>query len=283
MTVWIEGATGKAGRRVVEALTAAGVPVRAASRHPGEANGLVTPVRFDWYDESTWAPAVGNAEAVFLKGLDSNDDAAAIIEKFLAAAPSVSRVVLMTSVGVDKTPDNAPRRAVELVVQNSGKSWTILRPSWFLQNFDEDEWVFARALRETNELYAGSGNSRIGFTDTRDLAEAAATVLTQEGHEGHEYTITGPEQLTFGEMAELLAKTSGRPIHHVDATPEEHRAHFTKSGRPEAWVNHMLHLFKQVREGLSSPIAQDFEHLTGRKPRTPKAYAEENWQPTTQS
>ncbi|MFJ9780452.1 NAD(P)H-binding protein [Amycolatopsis sp. NPDC101161] len=283
MTVWIEGATGKAGRRVVEALTKAGVPVRAASRHPGEANGLVTPVKFDWYDESTWTTALGDADAVFLKGLDSNDKAATIITRFLEAAPSVTRVVLMSAVGVDKAPEDAPRRAVERAVQEAGKTWTILRPSWFLQNFDEDEWVFARALRERNELYAGTGKSKVGFTDTRDLAEAAAKVLTEKGHEGRGYTITGPEQLTFTEMAELLAETSGRPIHHVDATPEEHRAHFAKSGRPEAWVNHMLHLFKQVRAGVFSPITEDFEHLTGKRPRTPKAYAEENWQPTTQS
>ncbi|MGK3206463.1 NAD(P)H-binding protein [Amycolatopsis sp. MEPSY49] len=283
MTVWIEGATGKAGRRVVEALTAAGVPVRAASRHPGDVKGLVTPVRFDWYDESTWAPAVGNAEALFLKGLDSDEKAATIITRFLDAATSVTRVVLMSAVGVDKTPDNAPRRAVELAVEKSGRSWTILRPSWFLQNFDEDEWVFARALRERNELYAGSGKSKVRFTDTRDLADAAAAVLTQEGHEGRSYTITGPEQLTFGEVAELLARTSGRPIHHVDATPEEHRAHFAKSGRPEAWVDHMLHLFKLVRAGVFSPRTSDFESLTGKKPRTASQYAEDNWQPQTPS
>ncbi|MEV4144999.1 NAD(P)H-binding protein [Amycolatopsis sp. NPDC049691] len=283
MTVWIEGATGKAGKRVVEALTRAGVPVRAASRHPGEPSGLVTPVRFDWYDERTWAPALGNAKAVFLKGLDSDDDAASIVARFLAEAGAVTRVVLMSAVGVDKTPPGAPRRAVELAVENSGKSWTILRPSWFLQNFDEDEWVFARALREANELYAGSGTSRVGFTDTRDLAEAAARVLTEKGHEGRGYTITGPEQLTFAEMAELLAKTSGRPIHHVDATPEEHREHFAKSGRPEAWVNHMLHLFRLVRAGVFAPVTDDFERLTGKKPRTPREYAEEIWQPQTQS
>ncbi|MFJ7216432.1 NAD(P)H-binding protein [Amycolatopsis sp. NPDC098790] len=282
MTVWIEGATGKAGRRVVEALTAAGLPVRAASRHPGEASGSVTPVRFDWYDESTWANALGNADAVFLKGLDSDDEAAAIITRFLAEASAVSRVVLMSAVGVDRTPNTAPRRAVELAVERSGRSWTILRPSWFLQNFDEDEWVFARALRESNELYAGTGASKVGFTDTRDLADAAAAVLTREGHEGRSYTITGPERLTFGEMAELLAKTSGRPIKHVDAKPEEHRRHFEKSGRPEAWVNHMLHLFKLVRAGVFTAQTDDFENLTGRRPRTPRQYAEENWQPTPQ-
>jgi uncharacterized protein YbjT (DUF2867 family) len=282
MTVWIEGATGKAGRRVVETLAAADVPVRAASRHPGKAHGSVTPVRFDWYDKTTWTPSVGKAEAVFLKGLDSDDKAAAIITSFLDTIPKVSRVVLMSAAGVDRTPDDAPRRAVELAVQNSGRRWTILRPSWFLQNFNEDEWVFARALRENNELYAGSGKSRAAFTDTRDLADAAAKVLTEEGHEGHGYTITGPESLTFGEVAEALTKASGRKIRHVDATPAEHRTHFEKSGRPEAWVNHMLHLFNLVRAGVFSPLTNDFEHLTGKKPRTLRSYANENWQPTNQ-
>lgn len=282
MTVWIEGATGKAGRRVAEALTAAEVPIRAASRHPAKPTAGATPVRFDWYDEKTWAPAVGKAAAVFLKGLDSDDKAAAIIKSFLNTIPQVRRVVLMSAAGVDRTPDDAPRRAVELAVQNSGKQWTILRPSWFMQNFDEDEWVFARALRESNELYAGSGKTRVGFTDTRDLAEAAVKVLTTKGHEGRSYTITGPEQLTFGEVAEVLAETSGRPIHHKDATEEEHRRHFARSGRPEAWINHMLHLFSLVRAGAFTELTNDFEHLTGKKPRTLKAYATENWQPTTQ-
>ncbi|WP_284745719.1 NAD(P)H-binding protein [Amycolatopsis sp. RTGN1] len=283
MTVWIEGATGKAGRRVAEALTAAEVPIRAASRHPGKPTGSATPVRFDWYDKKTWAPAVGNAEAVFLKGLDSDDKAAAIITSFLATIPQVSHVVLMSAVGVDRTPDQAPRRAVELAVQNSGRRWTILRPSWFLQNFNEDEWVFAKALRENNELYAGSGKTRVGFTDTRDLADAAVKVLTEEGHEGGSYTITGPENLTFTEVAEVLAEASGRPIHHIDATEEEHRNHFARSGRPEAWVNHMLHLFSLVRAGVFSPLTNDFEHLTGKRPRTLKSYAYENWQPTNKS
>ncbi|WIV61482.1 NAD(P)H-binding protein [Amycolatopsis nalaikhensis] len=277
MTVWVEGATGKAGRRVVDALTAAGVPVRAASRHPGPAHGPVTPVRFDWTDETTWAPALGDAEALFVKGLDSDVDAAKVIARLIASAPSARRVVLMSAAGVDRAPDHAPRRAVELAVRDSGLPWTVLRPNWFLQNFGEDEWVFARALRETGELYAGSGDSRVSFTDTRDLADAAVTVLTENGHDGRGYTITGPEAVTFGEVARVLAEASGRPIRHRDATPAEHQAHFAKSGRPDAWVEHMLELFELVRAGVSAPVSDDFRRLTGKAPRTLAAYAEERW------
>ena len=261
---------------MVAALTAAGVPVRAASRHPGEVRGSVTPVRFDWYDETTWAPALGAADALFVKGLDSDDNAAALVARFLDAAPA-GRVVLMSAAGVDRGPDHAPRRAVELAVQNSGKRWTVLRPNWFLQNFDEDEWVFAKALRETGELYAGSG--LVGFADTRDLADAAVAVLTSPGHDGRGYTITGPEALTFEEAARVLAAASGRPIRWREVTRAEHREYFARSGRPAAWVDHMLHLFELVRAGVFASVTDDVRRLTGKAPRTPAAYAAEKWQP----
>ncbi len=277
MTVWVEGATGKAGRRVVAALTAAGVPVRAASRHPGEPSASVTPVRFDWYDETTWSPALGDADSLFVKGLDSDDNAAEIVARLISSAPAVRHVVLMSAVGVDRAPDKAPRRALELAVENSGKRWTILRPNWFLQNFDEDEWVFAKALREEGVLYAGSGDSRVGFLDTRDLADAAVTVLTEDGHHGRGYTLTGPDSVTFGDVADALAEASGRPIRHLDATTTQHREHFARSGRPDAWVDHMMHLFELVRAGVFAPVTDDYHQLTGNAPRTVQAYAKEMW------
>lgn len=275
MNVWVEGATGKAGRRVTAALAAAGVAVRAASRHPGSSTKGVSPVRFDWYDESTWAAAIGDADALFLKGLDVNDNAAELMAKLMAGAPTVEHVVLMSAVGVDTAPETAPRRAVEEAVQNSGRSWTILRPSWLMQNFDEDEHVFARALRETDELYAGSGNHRVSFVDVRDVADAAVRVLTEEGHHRREYALTGHEALTFGEVAATLADASGRPVRHVDASVPEHRAHFARSGRPTAWVDHMLHLFALIRADVFSPVGDGAMRLTGRAPRTLAAYANE--------
>jgi uncharacterized protein YbjT (DUF2867 family) len=277
MTVWVEGATGKAGQRVAMALTSAGVSVRAASRHPGEPSPGVTPVRFDWYDPTTWSSGLGDADALFLKGLDTDHNAAEIVARLIASAPNVQHVVLMSAVGVDHAPHQGPRRAVELAVQNSAKQWTILRPNWFLQNFDEDEWVFARALREQDELYASTGDAQVSFVDTRDIADAAVTVLTQDGHHERGYTLTGPESVTFGHVAQILSQASGHPIRHVDATPTQHREHFATSGRSDAWVDHMMHLFELVRAGVFAPVTNDFQRLTGNPPRTLEAYAKEVW------
>ncbi|WP_433173063.1 NAD(P)H-binding protein [Actinoallomurus sp. CA-150999] len=277
MTVWVEGATGKAGRRVVEALAAAGVPVRAAGRHPGEPSPGVTPVLFDWHDQTTWEPALGDADTLFLKGLDSDPHADRLFARLIASAPRARRVVFMSVAAVGRTPADTPRRAVELAVQHSGRAWTILRPSWLLQNFDEDEWVFARALREDCELYASSGDGLVGFVDARDVAAAAVAVLTEDGHDGRCYTITGPEAITFGRVAEVLATASGRLIRHVPATVPQHRAYFARSGRPDAWIDHMLHLFEEVRTGVYATVTDDLHRLTGNPPRGLEAYAKEVW------
>lgn len=273
----MEGATGKAGRRVVTALATAGVPVRAASRHPGVPSPGVTPVRFDWYDPTTWSSALGDADALFVKGLDADDAAGEIVARLIASAPRVRHVVLMSAAGVDRAPDAQPRRALELAVQASGRRWSILRPNWFLQNFDEDEWVFAEALRERDELYAAGGESRVGFLDTRDLAEAAVTVLTDDGHHGRGYTLTGPDAVTFGEVAQVLGTASGRRVRHVDATPAEHREHFARSGRPDAWIDHMMQLFALIRAGSFASVTDDVWQLTGHQPRSLHAYATEVW------
>jgi uncharacterized protein YbjT (DUF2867 family) len=277
MTVWVEGGTGKAGRRVVAALAAAGVAVRAASRHPGSPSPGVTPVRFDWYDPATWRSSLGEAEALFLKGLDTDDNASEVMARFVATAANARRLVLMSAMGVDRAPVETPRRAVELTVQDSGRQWTILRPNWFLQNFDEDEWVFARALRERGELYASAGEAKVSFLDTRDLADAAVTVLIRNGHHGRGYTLTGPESVTFGHVAQVLGQAANRPLRHVDATLAQHREHFVSSGRPDAWVEHMMHLFALVRGGVFTPVTDDLQRLTGRPARTLQAYAEQTW------
>jgi uncharacterized protein YbjT (DUF2867 family) len=277
MSVWVAGATGKAGKRIVEALSAAGMQVRAASRHPDEPAGGVTPVRFDWYDPTTWQPALGDADVLFLKGLDSDHTAGEIVARFISCAPAVRHVVLLSQVGVEHTPPQNPRRALELAVENSGKDWTILRSNWFMQNFDEDEWVYAKALRERGMLYASSGASVVSFVDTRDIADAAVAVSSRDGHHGQGYTLTGPAALTFGRVAQVLSRASGRPVRHIDATLDEHREHFARSGRSDAWVDHMMHLFALIRAGVFAPVSDDVKRLTGNPPRTFEQYADQTW------
>ncbi|WP_326837806.1 NAD(P)H-binding protein [Amycolatopsis rhabdoformis] len=169
----------------------------------------------------------------------------------------------------------------EQVVRESGRRWTILRPNWLMQNFDEDDAVYARAIRDEDELYAGSGSHRAGFVDTRDVADAAVAVLTTDGHHGHGYDLTGPQSLTFAEVAEMLSGASGRAIRHVDADLGTHRAHFARSGRPDAWVDHMMELFAFVRADVFDDVTDDVRRLTGHAPRSLDSYAREVFAPTS--
>jgi uncharacterized protein YbjT (DUF2867 family) len=279
MNVLVTGATGKAGRQMVEQLAAAGAAVRAGSRHPGPASPGVTPVIFDWYDKTTWAPALGKADCLVVKGLDLDHYAHETVAQLIASAPLVRHVVFLSATGVEHLPDDHPRRALELAVENSGRHWTILRANWFMQNFDEDARVFAEALRSRGELHAPTGQAKVSFVDTRDLAAATAAALTQRRPGGHAYTITGPDSVTFGDVAEAIGRTTGRTIRHVDQTFAEHREHMRGPGTPADYANHINELFMVTRTGVQAPVSRDYQLLTGNPPRTLHAYMKEAWTP----
>lgn len=273
----VTGATGKAGRQMTKQLTEAGFTVRAASRHPGEPAERVTPVYFDWYDKKTWAPALGTAEGVVVKGLEVDRYAYETMELLIKSSPHLRRVVFLSNMGVEHAPDDHPRRAIETMVQNSGKVWTILRANWFMQNFDEDDAVFAHAIRTRGELHAPAGSAKVSFLDTRDLAAATAAVFANEGHDAKAYAITGPEQLSFGDVADIIGKARGLPVRHIDGTLAEHREYMRAPGRHPAYVNHINTLYVNTKAGACAPVSDDVERLTGALPRTLQAYVDETW------
>ena len=278
MNVLVTGATGKAGRQMVRQLAAAGIAVLAGSRHPATTTSPhVTSVLFDWYDKATWTAALAEADSLIVKGLDLDDYAHETVAQLLAAAPRVRRVVLVSNPGIEHLPDEQPRRALELTVQNCGKDATILRANWFMQNFDEDERVFAKALRTRAELHAPTGPAKVSFVDTRDVADATVAVLAGDPHRGRAYTLTGREALTFGQVAQAIGRATGRTIRHVDGTLAEHREHMRGPDRPADYVNHINHLFMLARTGVQAPVSDDYQRLTGNPPRTFDDYIKETW------
>jgi uncharacterized protein YbjT (DUF2867 family) len=277
MEILVTGATGKAGRQVVSELAEAGFDVRAASRHPGRSTGRVTGVHFDWYDRSTWADALGTAEGLMVKGLDLDQYASETVDLLIRSAPHVRHIVLLSNMGVEFTPDDHPRRAVELAVQNFGKAWTILRANWYMQNFDEDDAVFADAIRTRGEVHAPAGEAEVSFLDTRDLAAATAAVFATPGHDGRAYALTGPESLSFGDVATVIGGATGAPVRHIDDTPAEHREYLRAPGRPAPYVNHINHLYVPTKAGACARVSGDVERLTGRPARTFRSYVEEMW------
>ncbi|MEO3978737.1 NAD(P)H-binding protein [Streptomyces sp. CAU 1734] len=257
--VLVLGGTGKTGRRVAEGLRRGGFTPRVASR-----SGTV---RFDWSDRSSWDSALAGVRAVYV--VDSMSPAAPDeLRAFgaAAAAQGVERLVLLSARTWSQLDDGSGAKlAAERAVQESGLEWTILRPVWFAQNFTEDE-SFA-PLFATGELRLPTGDGRERFVDLEDLADVAVAALTEPGHHGRIYELTGPRALSLAEAVAELSAASGRPLRYVAVTDEEYREQAAARGHEKGYVDLLLTLFRHLRANGGIEAADGVREALGREPR----------------
>ncbi|MGX2995032.1 NAD(P)H-binding protein [Streptomyces sp. JNUCC 64] len=261
--VLVLGATGKTGRRVAAALTLRGHTVRAASRKGA--------TRFDWSEPDTWGPALDGTRAVYV--VDSQGpDAPAEVGAFarLAAERGVRRLVLLSARTWGEFGD-AESLATEAAVRASGVDWTILRPTWFAQNFTE-EWFLSSVLTH-GELRVPTGGGREPFVDLADVAEVAAVTLTEDGHTGRIYELSGPRALTLEEAVGELARATGRPLRYVPLDDDQYRAEQLAAGIPGEIVELLVQLFGHIRTDGSATVADGVRTVLGREAREFRAYA----------
>lgn len=252
--ILVLGATGKTGRRLVPRLRATGAKVRAASRS-GE-------VRFDWSDPDTWSGALAGARALYFVAPDDPAPIPDFVER--AARHGVERVVVLSGRGIDKAGETfAGMLAAERAVRGSGLAWTIIRPNNFNQNFDEDLW---RGPLVAGRLALPIGDVPEPFIDVADVAEVAAILLTQDGHEGRTYELSGPRGLTFAEAAQAIARAAGRHIRYVELTPAQYRGELLAAGYPEVAADTLNALFAVHRAGHTADPVDGVQRVTGRKP-----------------
>jgi len=268
--ILILGGTGKTGRRIAGRLRAGGRPVRTASRTGGD-------IRLDLADPNTWAPALDGVTAAYL--IEPNLQAAstdrqARIPRLVteAVAVGVRRLVLLSAGGVGEADDNHPLKPAEQAVRDSGVEWTILRPDWFAQNFSEGPW---RPGILSGKLPLPAGDGRTPFIDAEDIAEVAASALTDDRHNGQIYQLTGPRAISFGEAADLIAKATGRTIRYIDVDPEVYIEHQVADGIPRHVARMLTGVFTAIRNGQSAALADGVERALGRLPRPFEDYVAE--------
>lgn len=259
MTTLVTGATGKTGRTVVELLVERGEAVRAASRHP-VTGAAAEGVRFDWSDRATWPGALAGVDRAYLVATAPAAQVGAFVEQ--ARAAGVERVVLLSALGVDRAPDGTPMKELERAVTGTAASWTVLRPNWFHQNFGES--YLLPPVLERDELPAPTGDAAVSFIDARDIGAVAVAALLDDGHDGRGYPLTGPAALTFGEVAEAIAAVAGRPVRHVDVTPEQMHGVITGAGVPAEAASMLVGLYELIRTGMLAPVTDDVARITGR-------------------
>jgi len=266
-TILIVGGTGKTGRRIAARLRERGVPVRTAARHHAD-------VAFDWHGPATHDAALAGVSAVYLVPPAQRLDYAPAVAAFLdrAQAAGVRHVTSLSARGVDELPPEMTPRAVELDLgRRPGLTHAVLRPAWFMQNFDEPLF-----LPTGGTLAAPTGVGAEAFVHADDIAEVAvATLLAPADHDGTGYTLTGPEALTFGDVADRIAKASGRPVVHDDVATGAWVDRQRSAGVPDDYAQLLGRLLAVVRDGGGATPADDVERVTGHAPRRFDDYAAE--------
>jgi uncharacterized protein YbjT (DUF2867 family) len=254
------GGTGKTGRRVVERLQLRGVPTRVGSR-------AGTP-RFDWDDRRSWAPVLKGVSAVYVAY--APDLAVPAAEPMIAGlveeakAQGVERLVLLSGRG------EAEAERCERIVQASGMAWTILRASWFAQNFTEG---FFRELVLAGEVALPAGSVAEPFVDAEDIADVAVAALTEEGHAGQRYELSGPRLLTFAEAVATIAGATGRPVRYLPISVEAFVAELAAQQVPADAVALLRYLFTTVLDGRNEALADGVRRALGREPHDFAAFA----------
>jgi uncharacterized protein YbjT (DUF2867 family) len=248
------GANGKTGRRVAERLEALGVPVRRASR-------AGTPP-FDWEDRSTWAGALDGMGAVYLSYHPdlSVPGAVETVGAFAEAAVDrgVRRIVLLSGRG------EVEAEQAEAAVRAAGGAVTVVRATWFAQNFSEDymlEHVMSGAVA------LPGGDTPEPFVDADDIADVAVAALTDDRHVGELYELTGPRLLTFAEAVAEISRATGRDVAYVPVTVEEHEAFCREHGVPDEVVELLTYLFTNVFDGRNAHVTDGVRRALGREPR----------------
>lgn len=274
--VLVTGGTGNTGRQISARLTELGLAVRTASRTavPGPDH-----VRFDWADESTHEPALAGIRRAYLVAPAMNDAPEAVMLPFIdrALARGVERLVLLSSSAI---PDGAPGiGVVERALRERAPEWAILKPSWFMQNFLARSHWHATTMQRDGELVTSTGDGRVGFVDAIDIAEVGARALADARSHDAAHVITGPEALSYADVAAIFSRVLGRPIRHVAVDDAEARRRLIAGGMPEGYARLLVALDADIRGGAEDRVTDTVGRVTGRPPRGLEAFARAHLDP----
>lgn len=260
--VLITGVRGKTGAPLAELLAARpGVDVLGGRSDPSTVTlDGVLPTAFSWDESADWPAATDGVDAVYVVRPD-RADAPELVTALLAEIPDHAHVVLLSERDADSfAPDSwAPR--VERAVRESERSWTLLRPSWFMQVLADPR--FLRNQVTDGQLPFPSSGASVAWIDARDIAAVAERALLDEGHAGQTYELSGPQAVTLPDTAKLLSSALGRPVAHVELTIEEAVTGVSGFDRELNVVT-----FERVHAGVFAGVTDSVERVTARPART---------------
>ncbi|HVN45576.1 MAG TPA: NmrA family NAD(P)-binding protein [Steroidobacteraceae bacterium] len=269
----VTGATGNVGRHVLAALRARGAPVRVALHHPDRcaaaADGTEA-VHLDFRDPATYGKALAGVRGVFLMRPNPVLDVRRTLNRFLDAAASrnVAHVVFLSVAGAEHN-SFVPHHKVEQHLMRGGMRWTMLRPGFFAQNLTGP---YRRDIT-AGVLTLPAAGARVAYVDAADLGELAALALSRpEAHGGKGYHLTGPDSLTFAEVAQLLSLELGRTVRYRAVSPWRYWMHCREQGvgAGPALAYTLIHV--TLRNGSGATTSPLLAQLLGRPARTMREF-----------
>ena len=259
--ILVIGSTGKTGSRVYNRLQNKNIHVRPASRN--------SEIPFDWYNEATWARALEGITTIYITFQPdlAVPGSLSIITNFTKAAKvaGINKLVLLSGRG------EAEAEACERVIQQSGMAWTIVRASFFMQNFNEGFWADGITAKE---FLIPITKTKEPFVDADDIADVVVEALLDSKHDGKTYELTGPELLSFQEVINNLSIALKTDIQLIQVPIDEYKAILKTYDVPEEVIWLIAYLFSEVLDGRNESVKNDIELVLNRKPASLKNYIE---------
>ena len=269
--ICITGAGGTVGSEVVKQLELAKVPFRVAYFSKEKVDAAlakgIEAVIIDYNRPETLRAAFQGCDRLFLLGPNALNQTQLELNAVEAAkAVGVQYIVKQSVMGAEEEAFSLAlvHRPVEKAIESSGMAWTFLRPNSFMQNVVT---FMSETIKTEAAFYSASDAAKIAHVDVRDIAAVAVKALTEPIHAGQAYTLTGPEALTYDELANELSKVLGRSISHISLSPSDLKHGMLAEGMPEAIADRMLDLERYYREDQASRITNDIKQVTGHDPR----------------
>ena len=258
--ILVTGGTGKTGRRIVEHLRAKGETVRIASRSD---RGSGT-VRFDWHDAATFDPAFERIGAVYLVAPSGDPDPFTAMRMGIdrALALDVRRFVLLSASSLE---EGGPMMGeVHAYLRRHAPEWVVLQPTWFMQNLSEQQHM--PTIRDEDSIYSATGEGRVAFIDAADIAAVAAAALTEPGFPSGPVVLTGPEALSYDDVAMKLSTILGRPIRHRRLSESDMAQRFRDQGLPEQYALLLAAMDVRIGRGSEDQVTDVVDRITGGPP-----------------
>ncbi len=275
--ICVTGAGGTVGSEVIKQLESAKARFRAAyfSKQKAEAARAIgiNAVTIDYNRPETLRAAFQGSDELFLLGPTAPNQTQLELNAVDAAkAVGMSHIVKQSVWEADEETFVLAKvhRPVEKAIESSGIAWTFLRPNGFMQNIVT---YMGETIRSEGAFYSAIGEAKVSHVDVRDIAAVALKALTEPGHGGKAYTLSGPQALTYADIAKELSKVLGRSISHISLSPADLKSGMLAAGSSEEFAEVMLDLERYYREGQASRITNDINQVTGRDPMRFDQYA----------